>query len=267
MNLLRKEFAPISEAAWEEIHTLAKETLLANLSARKFCDVKGPYGINFTSVSLGRLDVPAGQKEGGVKYGIHQVLPLVEIRKSFTLDIWELDNIERGAKDIDFDALVTAARDMAAFEEDLVFNGFKEGKINGLNQIAGEDKISVNLDKDSVIDAVSDAQSRMKKNGINEGAHLVAGPGLWKFLAHVFPGGTLGDTVKRKIGGSIFYSEAVDGALMIADREGDVELIIGQDFAVGYHHHASEKVELFLTESLTFRVIAPEAIIGFTVKK
>jgi uncharacterized linocin/CFP29 family protein len=266
MNLLRKDFAPISKAAWNEINTLAKETLSANLSARKFSDVEGPYGIDFTCVNLGRLSIPGKQKNGSVSYGVNKVLPLVEARVTFDLDIWELDNIDRGAKDLKLDALAEAARKLAAFEENAVFNGFKDSGIEGLNQLAAKDKIAMTLDKDSIVDAVSEAQGRMRKEGITCGANLVVGPALWKFLAHVVPGGTLGDTVKEQIKGDIIYSEAVDGALMAANREGDLELTIGQDFAVGYHSHDAEKVHLFLTESFTFRVITPEALVGFTVK-
>jgi uncharacterized linocin/CFP29 family protein len=38
-----------------------------------------------------------------VKYGIHQLLPLVETRMPFSLNIWELDNLDRGNKDVDLD--------------------------------------------------------------------------------------------------------------------------------------------------------------------
>lgn len=266
MNLLRKDFAPISSAAWKEINTLAKETLSANLSARKFADVEGPYGIDYTSVSVGRLALPAKQKSGEVCFGVHKVLPLIETRVNFSLDIWELDNIDRGAKDLELDPLTEAARKLAAFEENAVFNGFKDSGIVGLNQLTAKSKIAMTLDKDSIVDAVSEAQTRMMKEGITGGANLVVNPALWKYLARLFPGGTLGDLVKEQIKGSVIYSEAVDGALLVADREGDLELTIGQDFAVGYHNHDSEKVHLFLTESFTFRVITPEAVVGFSVK-
>ncbi len=266
MSLLRKEYAPVSGAAWDEIASLAKATLTANLSARKFSDVEGPKGVDYACVSLGRLDIPSGQKKDGVQYGVNKVLPLVEARVNFSLNIWELDNIERGAKDIQFDALTEAARKMAAFEETAVFNGFKSGGIVGLNQIAAKDRIAMALDKDSIVEALSEAQGRMRKEGIKTGANLVVSPALWKFLAHVVPGGALGDIVKEQIKGDIIYSEAVDGAVMVADREGDLELTIGQDFAVGYHSHDSEKVNLFLTESFTFRVITPEAVVGFSIK-
>jgi uncharacterized linocin/CFP29 family protein len=51
--------------------------------------------------------------------------------------------------------------------------------------------------------------------------------------------------------------------LLVASRGGDLELTVGQDFAVGYHSHTSNEISLFVTESFTFRVVVPEAIIGF----
>ena len=80
MDLLRRELAPISPQGWSEIDTMAKETLVANVSGRKFIDVDGPHGIGHSCVTLGRLSVPKTQKSGKVGYGIHQVLPLVEAR-------------------------------------------------------------------------------------------------------------------------------------------------------------------------------------------
>ncbi|MBN2436315.1 MAG: bacteriocin family protein [Spirochaetes bacterium] len=267
MNLLRKEFAPLSEKAWEEINGAAKDTLLANLSARKFCDVKGPYGINHTCVNPGKLKISSGQKEGEVNTGIYDVMPLVEARKMFTLDIWDLDNLERGAVDVNLDSVVDAAQKMAFFEDQLVFNGYKDAGITGINQAVASDRIKMGLDKDSIMDGVSEALTRMRKSGITDNANFIVSPVLYKFLSHLFPGGTLGESVRKKIGGSVIYSESVDGALLIADREGDTELTIGLDFAVGYHGHNSKTVELFLTESLAFRVITPEAMIGFSISE
>lgn len=267
MNMLRTEFAPISPASWDEINALVRETLTANLAARKFCDVAGPFGVSFAAVAQGRLEVPARQDKDAVRYGVHRVLPLVESRASFSVNIWELDNIDRGAKDIELTAVIEAARKIAAFEDAAVFNGFKDAGIVGLNQAAaGSAKIPLALDKDALIDAVSEAQLRLKKEGIGGPVNFVVNPALWKFLAHVVPGGSLASIVKKQIGGSIIYSETVDGALLAANRTGDLELTVGQDFAIGYEGHDSKKVDLFITESFTFRVITPEAVVPFTVK-
>ncbi len=267
MNLLRQSFAPISESGWDEINGLAKETLTANLSARRFCDVEGPFGINYTGVNLGRLEVPQGQKKDAVQYGINRVLPLVEARVSFSVNIWELDNVERGAKDIELDAVVEAAKKMAAFEESAVYNGLPEAGIEGLNGSADASRtVEMSLEKDSVIDSISEGLRIMRSSGIDSEANLIVNPELWKFQARMFPGGNLGASIKKQIGGSIIYSDTVKGALLVSNRDGDFELTIGQDFSVGYHSHDSEKVNLFLSESFTFRIITPEALVAFKIK-
>jgi len=265
MDLLKRDLAPISNKAWEEIESLARETLTASLSARKFVDISGPNGISHTSVNIGKLDVPKDQKSK-VLYGVYNVQPLIETRVRFSLKTWELDNIERGADDADLDALVDAAKQIAAFEEDAVYNGLQDACITGLMEPAAKAAVSMELTNDGVIDAVTEAQEKLLAEGIDSPANLVAGPELWKVLARSAPGGSLGYHVKKLISGDIVYSPSIRGGLLAADRGGDFELNIGQDFAIGYHSHTTEEVELFLMESFTFRIISPEAVVGLKTK-
>jgi uncharacterized linocin/CFP29 family protein len=44
-------------------------------------------------------------------------------------------------------------------------------------------------------------------------------------------------------------------------RGGDYELTVGQDLSVGYAYHDKHEVELYLTESFTFRVLEPAAAV------
>ncbi|MDO3378999.1 family 1 encapsulin nanocompartment shell protein [Geoalkalibacter halelectricus] len=267
MDLLRRELAPITPKAWAEIDAMAREALVATLSARKFVDVDGPHGIDHPCVNLGRLEVPPGQKVEAVRFGVHQVLPLVEGRVSFVLKQWELDNIDRGAKDFQLDALVEAARKIAAFEEQAVFKGFEAGCIKGLHSEVAAPLVPLELDMDAFVDAVSEGQARLLREGVEGPANLVVNPEVWKFLARSTPGGTLRSLLEKQLTGAVIYSDAVQGALLAAARGGDFELTIGQDFAIGYHHHTAEEIHLFITESFTFRVITPEALVGFEVKK
>lgn len=266
MDLLRRELAPISPQGWGEIDSMAKETLIANLSGRKFIDIDGPHGIGHSCVTLGRLSIPKAQKDEKVAYGLHQVLPLVEARVNFTLETWELDNIERGAKDIQLDALVDACREIAMFEEKAIYGGFKPGSIIGLQETVKGSELSFSLDMDALVDAVSEGQTRMLKDGVEGAANLVVSAAVWKFLARTTPGGTLRSIVERQIEGKVIYSEFVKDALLVSSRGGDVELTVGQDFAIGYHSHTATEINLFATESFTFRVVAPEALIGFKLK-
>jgi len=50
---------------------------------------------------------------------------MIEIRKPFELDIWELDNLERGAKDVNLSPCESATKEMAFFEEGTIYQGFE----------------------------------------------------------------------------------------------------------------------------------------------
>ena len=61
------------------------------------------------------------------------------------------------------------------------------------------------------------------------------------------------------IDGPLVHAPAIRGAVVLSARGGDYELTIGQDFSIGYAHHEKHLVELYLTESFTFRVLEPAA--------
>ena len=74
------------------------------------------------------------------------------------------------------------------------------------------------------------------------------------------------------LGGPVLLSPYLSGAYeneayMISQRGGDLELILGQDLAIGYESHTSTKVKLFFTESFTFRVLEPAAVLNFTARQ
>ena len=50
----------------------------------------------------------------------------------------------------------------------------------------------------------------------------------------------------------------------MSTRGGDLELILGQDLAIGYEAHTQDKVKLYFTESFTFRILEPAAVIHYT---
>jgi uncharacterized linocin/CFP29 family protein len=49
--------------------------------------------------------------------------------------------------------------------------------------------------------------------------------------------------------------------VLLSTRGGDYELTVGQDLSIGYAVHDRENVELYLTESFTFRVLEEKAAI------
>ena len=57
------------------------------------------------------------------------------------------------------------------------------------------------------------------------------------------------------------WAPAVNGAVVLSTRGDDFELTCGEDMALGYAAHGPDTVELFLEESIGFRVLTPEAAV------
>jgi uncharacterized linocin/CFP29 family protein len=64
------------------------------------------------------------------------------------------------------------------------------------------------------------------------------------------------------LGGPALWAPAVDGAVVLSTRGGDFEITVGQDVSVGYLEHDAANVSLYLEETFTFRVLAPEAAVA-----
>lgn len=266
MDMLKRNLAPIHAAAWAEIDEEARQQLQPMLSARRFADVSGPFGWEHSCVPLGRLEFPAKQPEEEVIYGIHKVLPLVEAKIFFYVDPQELENLGRGAKDVNLDGLHKAARQLAAFEEKAIYHGFKPAGISGIYDELEAQPVPLELEVESCIDAVCEAQARLTKAGVTGKAALVVHEALWKFLARNTQGGPLNQIIEQQIGGPVIYSESCNGALLVSLRGGDIELTIGQDICIGYELQDAQGLKLFLAESFTSRVINPEAIVALELR-
>jgi uncharacterized linocin/CFP29 family protein len=46
-----------------------------------------------------------------------------------------------------------------------------------------------------------------------------------------------------------------------------LKLSFGQDLAIGYESHNADEVNLLFTESFTFRVLEPAAVLNVTARK
>ncbi|MDP2844184.1 MAG: family 1 encapsulin nanocompartment shell protein, partial [Acetobacterium sp.] len=160
--MLKREIAPLTQLAWSEIDGRAEAVLKSRLTARKAVTVNGPKGLAFTSVSEGRLEL-IDDDENLVKTGIFKIKPLVEARISFTLNRWELDNLTRGAKDIDLTNLEEAVQKIAEFEETAVYKGFDAGQIKGLETVSANEKIPFGETDSQIMEAISKGLVTLKE--------------------------------------------------------------------------------------------------------
>lgn len=262
MDILRKSLAPIADGAWEEINQTAMEVLTSVLSARKFVDVEGPKGWDYAALSTGRIEVPKDQK-GALQYGVHQVLPMIESRVPFDLDIWELDNVARGAEDINLDALEDAAREIARFEENAIYEGFKAGSIKGLKSCNEYDTPAFPEEGEEIIGAVAHVLAQFKANSIEGPYSLVLSQDKWEKVNSFVKGYPLRKQLENLLGGSIIMAPNIKDAYIVSERGGDLKMVIGQDLSIGYKAHNNTKVQLYFTESFTFHIVDPAAVAVF----
>jgi len=249
MDILKRNLAPITARAWQEVDGAVKSILVARLCGRKIVDVAGPQGLEMAAVNLGSLDVPRQAKNAGVQYGIRRVQPLVEARANFELGIWNLDDSERGAVAIDLDAAEQAALAMARFEDTAIFNGFKPGGITGLTQLDAHKPLPLKLDAASLLETLARGVMAMTDAAVEGPFDLVVGPEVFKILSTQQTSGyPLRKQVANLIGGGVHYSTVLGGALLVSKRGGDFELTLGQDLGVGFDSRDGGKVTLFVTE-------------------
>ncbi len=266
-DLLRRHHAPIAPESWALIDEQAREVLVGNLSGRKIVDVSGPHGWQHAAVNLGRLErlesdrVDAGS---GVAYGIRKLLPLVEVRVPFLLDLWELDNVVRGARDPDLDPLIEAAGKLAAFEERAIYQGFEPAGIVGMAMASQHEHVPLRADAAGWPNSIAHAIVALKSAGEAGPYSFVAGRTVFQRLERDAGQYPLRRQIEQLIDGPIVLAPAIEGAYLLpADAEGDFELTVGQDVSVGFEQQEGQHVRLFLTESFTFRVLEPQAVVAF----
>lgn len=261
MDILKRRIAPISELAWQEIEETAVNVIKSILSARMGLRLNGPKGWDYNAVPEGRLEM-IEENKNGVSTGSYRLQKLVEARRSFVLNKWELDNIERGAKDIDLDALEEAAEELALFEENLIFNGYKPAGIVGLSE-AAEHQMTLGKDPNTILKNIGNARYALFNSYVLPPYDLFVSPEAYDRLNVIYEGSHLLKLVARIIEGDIIRSKVVKGAVMIPHKDEDLELTVGQDFSVGYEKDDTETVTLFVTESLAFRVLNEAKIVNF----
>jgi len=267
-DLLRRELAPIVDEAWQEIELQSSRILKGNLSGRKVVDFSGPHGWKHAAVNLGRLAIGPGTAPEDVAWGLHQVLPLVEIRVPFTLGIWELDDVARGAKNPDLEPLKVAARKAALFEESALYWGFEEAGIQGLLQGSSHPPVPLSLDRGSLTESVELALLAIQEAEIGGPYALVLGTEPYKWLmageSNSYP---LRKRIEALITRGIHWSPVLEGGAVLSRRGGDFEMTVGQDLTIGYKIHEAREVELYFTESFTFRVMEPAAAVALKLEQ
>jgi uncharacterized linocin/CFP29 family protein len=264
MSHLLREHAPITEAGWALIDEEARARLTPALAARKLVDFTGPLGWEHSATNLGRIEDLPDAPADGVDAAQRRVLPLAELRAPFSVSRRELRDGDRGAEDVDLDALDRAAHAIAVAENRAVFHAWPNAGITGITEASSQDPIALGDDCEQYPRHVALAVEAMLRSGIAGPYGLALGPRAHTRVLETSEHGgyPLLNHLREIIGGPLVFSPGVEGAVVLSLRGGDFLFECGQDLSVGYSDHDAEAVSLYIEESFSFRVVTPEAAVA-----
>jgi uncharacterized linocin/CFP29 family protein len=261
MNNLHRELAPISDAAWSEIEEETTRTLKRYLAGRRVVDVPAAGGVGLAAVDTGHLRKIAAPADG-ILARLREAKPVVEIRVPFELARDQIDDVERGAEDSDWQPAKDAAKKIAFAEDGAIFGGYEAAKIGGIRQGTSNPIMPLPADVRDYPDAVAQALTQLRLVGVNGPYSVLLGAEAYTALSetrdHGYP---VLEHVKRLVN-EIVWAPAIEGAFVLTTRGGDFELSIGQDVSIGYSSHTDTAVRLYLQETFTFRLLTTEAAVA-----
>ncbi len=262
MNNLHRELAPISDMAWAEIEEEASRTLKRYLAGRRVVDMQGPAGSALSAVGTGHLR-NIGAQGPGIVARQREVKPLVELRVPFELSRQQIDDVERGANDSDWQPAKDAARQIAFAEDGAIFDGYNAAGIQGIREGTSNPIKTLPGDVRAYPEAIGQALSQLRLVGVNGPYSVLLGADAYTALAetsdHGYP---VLEHVQRLVKDQIIWAPAIAGAFVLTTRGGDFDLHIGQDVSIGYLSHTDTAVRLYLQETLTFLLLTTEAAVA-----
>jgi len=264
MNNLHRELAPISDAAWAEISEETSRTIKRYLAGRRVVDVKGPDGIALSAIGTGHLRNVAAPGDG-ILARQREVKPLVELRVPFELDRQQIDDVERGASDSDWQPAKDAARLLAFAEDRAIFEGYAAAGIGGIREGTSNPILTLPTDIRAYPDVIAQALSQLRLVGVNGPYSVLLGADAYTALSessdHGYP---VLQHIKSLVDGEIVWAPAITGAFVLTTRGGDFALYLGEDVSIGYLSHNDKMVRLYLEETFTFLLLTTEASVALT---
>src|SRR5690348_16071399 len=250
MNNLHRELAPISDAAWAQIEEGTTRPLKRYLAGRRVVDVEGPGGLALSAIGTGHLKAIAAPVEG-ILARQREAKALVELRVPFELDRQQIDDVERGADDSDWQPVKDAARKIAYAEDRAIFEGYAAAGIGGVRQGKSNPVMTLPADVRQYPDAIAQALSQLRLAGVNVTYSVLLGADAFTALAETVDNGyPVLEHVKKLVNDEIVWAPAIDGAFVLTTRGGDFDLHIGQDVSIGYLNHTDSVVRLYLQETM-----------------
>ena len=261
MDSLNRDQAPFPGEVWQMIDEIAASAARDQLTARRFLDLEGPFGVGLTAIEVGNDDYcrQPGPDEAGAVMG--RAIPLPMLRKSFQLSIRRVSAYVMNGQPLDLSPAQDAAEAVANREEEIVYSGQPAMGLAGLLTIEGHQQVPGTdwTEPDHALQDVLAAATRLDDSGYRGPYALALAPTLYNNLFRLFPGSdVMALEHLRRLCTAGIYKAPIVGGVLVDTRAG--VLILGQDLQAGYSSQDGVHYQLYVSESIVLRIDEPKAI-------
>ncbi len=260
-NYLNRDAAGIPKSLWDRIEHAAQAAAADILTARRFLELEGPFGVGLTSVEVGseRYCRPAEPDAAGVVACSAIAVP--GIQQVFELSIRRVEGHLSMGLPLDLNPVEEAAEAVARREDEIVYYGIEELGIEGLMTARNRHRTSIGdwNRVEQALDEVLAAVGQLDDAGFRGPYVLALSPARYNALFRRYEGSDMLqlDHLHRLCEGGVFKAP-VEGGLVIDPRVG--VLRVGQDLEVGYSANDGIHHKLFASESLVLVLNDPGAV-------
>ena len=253
--------SPLPAEVWDKLDATAVEAARNRLTARRFLDVEGPFGLGLTAIEIGDDDPLPGGGPAAADIALGHTVGVPIIRRGFTLSTRRVAAYLDNHQPIDLSPVEDAAEAVADREEDLIYHGQPARNLYGLlthpsrQQLAGGDWGDLN----QALADVLVAATMLDDAGYRGPYALALAPPLYNGLFRLYPGSDVQQLNHLKsLCTAGIYKAPIAGGALIDPRVG--VLVLGQDLRTGYDGQDGIHYRLFMTETLVLRIDDPDAV-------
>ena len=262
MDYLNRHQAPFDQSLWDAIDEAATERAREALTARRFLELEGPYGPGLTNIELGNDGYCRQPEPGEAGAVIGRAISVPMLRKTFRLSIRRVAAYVDNGLPLDLAPAEDAAEAVAAREEEMIYRGQADFGLMGLLTAEGRNHHDGgnwgNLDE--VLDDVIAGVTKLDNAGFRGPYALVLEPALYNGLFRHYPGTQLLQLEHlRRLCTAGIHKASIEGGAVVDPQQAGV-LVVGQDMMAGYIGQDGIHYDLFISESIVFRLDDAEAV-------
>jgi uncharacterized linocin/CFP29 family protein len=265
MSELNRHAAGLDDAIWERIDAAALKAASERLTARRFLDIDGPYGLGLTSIESGaeeRIDDESSADSDGLAATIgSRTLPVPMLQQPCALSVRRIQGHRQLSLPLDLRRVEEAAEAVARREEQMVYHGVPRLGLDGLTTVEGRARAPCGdwTDLSRATGDVLAAVNQLDANGFGGPYALALAPERYVALFRRFEGSDMlqVDHLRRLCEAGVFKAP-ITGGVLVDPRVGN--LTIGQDLRVGFAANDGVHLQLFVSESLVLLLDEPGAI-------